>query len=279
MGITLFIYLSLTQLQANVPIYKKNISGLFESAKKILAATGIDFSSVGSAATFDPQTIANASSKVLPVLLSEVTTAFLVLLFLLFLLNEAPGFPEKARRALGAENPVFNRMATFSQSVRSYMKVRTISNLFVGITFTILLLILGVDAAFLWGFLAFVLSYIPTIGLVIASVPAIILALLGQDVATAVVVTIGILVINGISDNYIAPRLSAEELELSIFVVFFSFVFWAWVLGPIGALLSVILTVGIKTVFEAFAETRCYAVLLGPAIEPKKSATDEKKVA
>ena len=268
LGVIFFIYLSLTQLQANVPVYKENLTGIFKSVEQALSAQGFDISSIETKGAFNPETIAKTSASVLGVLLSELSTTLLVLLLLIFLLSEAPGFPDKARRALGEESPILERMGTFSRNVRTYMRVRTISNLFVGVAFTVLLLVLGVDSAFLWGFLAFTLSYIPTIGLVLASVPAIALALLEQGLTTAIIVTIGVLILNGISDNYISPKLSAQELELSPFAVFFSFIFWAWVLGPIGALLSVILTVGIKTVFEAYAETHGFAVLLGPVVEP-----------
>lgn len=274
-----FMYLSLSQLQTKIPTYKKNLAGITKSAEDALAARGIDLSGPAATSALDPQTIARASAGILGVLLSELSASLLVLLLLIFLLSEAPGFPKKAREALGAKSPIVDQMDTFGQNVRGYMKVRTISNLFVGITFTILLLVLGVDSAFLWGFLAFFLSYIPTIGLVLASVPAITLALLEQGLTIAVVVTIGVLILNTISDNYISPRLSAEELELSPFAVFFSFVFWAWVLGPIGAVLSVILTVGIRIVFSAFDETRSYAILLGPGAESKESDPDEKNVA
>lgn len=268
LAVIFFIYLSITQLQTNLPTYKQNLTGIFTAAEQALSAQGFDISSIETKGAFNPQTIARTSASVLGVLLSELSATLLVLLLLIFLLSEAPGFPDKARRAFGAESPILERMGTFNENVLGYMKVRTISNLFVGITFTILLLVLGVDSAFLWGFLAFTLSYIPTIGLVIASVPAITLALLEQGMTTAIIVTVGVLILNTISDNYISPKLSAEALELSPFAVFFSFVFWAWVLGPIGALLSVILTVGIKTVFEAYVETHRYAVLLGPTIEP-----------
>ncbi len=275
LGVILFVSLSLSQLQANVPIYKESLSSLYQSIEGTLATQNIDLSDMLNEGTLSPQTIARTSAGILGVLASELSGTLLVLLLLIFLLSEAPGFSAKAKKALGDDHPVVRQLGSFSENVRGYMKVRTISNLFVGITFTIVLLVLGVDSALLWGFLAFVLSYIPTIGLILASVPAITLALLEQGVTTAVIVTVGVLILNGISDNYLSPRLSAQELELSPFAVFFSFIFWAWVLGPIGGLLSVILTVGLKMVFEAFTETQGYAVLLGPNIEPEAPPPDQ----
>jgi predicted PurR-regulated permease PerM len=168
------------------------------------------------------------------------------------------------------------QLETFGKTVITYTRVRTISNLFVGVAFTILLLVLGVDLAFLWGFLAFVLSYIPTIGLPLAAIPAIILALLEQGFTTAIIVTVGVIIINFISDDIIAPRLSAQELEISPFVVFYSFVFWTWVFGPVGALLSVILTVAVKVVLEGYPETRGYGILMGTSASPEQSGPAEE---
>lgn len=267
----LFFYLSLGQLQENLPIYENRLSELTTSIVSQLQERGVNVSNINQISALNPERLAGAAAGFISVLFGQLSVAFLVLLLLLFLLSEAPVFPDKVSKAFGANNPAINKLATFSKSIKTYSRIRTVSNLFVGVTFTILLLILGVDLAFLWGFLAFLLSYIPTIGLVLAAVPAVILALLEQSVSTAIIVTIGVIIINGISDSIIAPRLSARELELSAFVVFFSFIFWGWVFGPVGAVLSVILTLGIKLVLAAYPETRGYSILLG--------ASDENKVA
>lgn len=274
LGVIFFVYVSLLQLESNVPVYQENLSKLLKSIESALAAQGLDLSDIEAKDALSPQVVAKASTGILGGLISELTAVLLVLLFLIFLLSEAPDFPNKARLALGVDHPVVNRMATFGENVRLYMSVRTIISIFIGITFTILLLVLGVDLAVFWGFLAFILSFIPTIGLILAAVPAIILALLEQGITTASIIIIGVLILNGISDNAIMPRLSAYELQLSPFVTFFSFMFWVWVLGPIGGILSAVLTFGIKAVFEGFAETQGYAVLLGRAAMPDAPSSD-----
>lgn len=269
----LFFSLSLGQLQDNLPVYERRLAELTNSITGMLDQQGIDVSNIENISALNPERLAGTAAGFITLLFGQLSVAFLVLLLLLFLLSEAQVFASKVEKAFGANNPAVNKLATFSLSIKAYSKIRTISNLFVGISFLILLLVLGVDLALLWGLLAFLLSYIPTIGLVLAAIPAIILALLEQGFTTALIVTIGVIIINGISDSVIAPRLSAQELELSPFAVFFSFIFWGWVFGPVGAVLSVILTLGIKLLLDAYPETRPYSVILGLA-DIGKTKTD-----
>lgn len=277
--VILFVSTSLAQLQENVPVYQQRLSSLTDQLTSALAKQNIDITSLRQTGALNPQTIAKYASAVLSGLLSGLSSAFLILLLLIFMLTEGPTLPPKVRRWFAEDHPLVNRFRSFGISIRAYNRVRAISNLFVGITFTILLLVVGVDAPFLWGFLAFILSYIPTIGLPLAAIPAIFLALLELGIGPAAIVGVGVLIINSISDNIISPRLSAKELELSTLAVFLSFIFWTWLLGITGALLSVPLTVAVKSLLEAYGETSGFSVLLGPPVTESDEISSDKKAA
>ena len=122
---------------------------------------------------------------------------------------------------------------------------------------------MGVDYYFLWGLLAFVLNYIPTIGSFFALLPPALLTLIQMGYIEAILVVIGFIIINTIIGNIIEPRFMGKGLGLSTLVVFLSLIFWGWVLGPIGMLLSVPLTITIKIILDSSDETRWLAVLLG----------------
>ncbi len=126
------------------------------------------------------------------------------------------------------------------------------------------LLIVGVDYPLLWAVLAFVLNYIPTIGSIIALIPPFLLAMVQLGFIDSIIVLAGYLTINTIMGNILEPKFMGKGLGLSTLVVFLSLVFWGWVLGPIGMLLSVPLTITIKIALDSSEETRWLAVMLGP---------------
>ncbi len=136
---------------------------------------------------------------------------------------------------------------------------------------------LGVDFPALWGLLAFLLNYVPTIGSFIAAVPALLLALIQLGPLTAAVAGIGFFVINVLMGNVVEPRYMGRGLGLSTLVVFVSLVFWGWMLGPVGMLLSVPLTMTAKIAMEANPSSAWLAVLLGPAEKAPDPAPAEKQ--
>ncbi len=146
--------------------------------------------------------------------------------------------------------------------MRSYVVLNTVFGLAAAIMNTLLLWALGVDFALLWGVLSFLLSFLPNIGFVLALAPPALLALLQFGVARAVMVAIGFIVINTIVDNVIKPRFVGESLDLTPAVIVLSLVFWGWLLGPVGALLAVPLSIATKFLLEAFDDARWLAHLM-----------------
>ena len=126
------------------------------------------------------------------------------------------------------------------------------------------LLLLGIDLAPLWGVMFFLLSFIPGVGFLLAVIPPVLLALLEFDITRAIMVFFGCFLVDNIVDKGIKPKFMQEGLDLSILVIFLSVIFWSWVLGPTGAILSVPLTMMVKkVVLESFEETKGLAILLG----------------
>jgi predicted PurR-regulated permease PerM len=143
------------------------------------------------------------------------------------------------------------------------MAIKTATSLLTGVCVGVWLAVLGVNYPLLWGLLAFLLNYVPNIGSIIAAVPAVLLALVQFGIMKSFFAVGGYMVVNIGIGSIIEPRIMGRGLGLSPLVVFLSLVFWGWVLGPVGMLLSVPLTMTVKIALDSREDTKWIGVLLG----------------
>jgi len=189
--------------------------------------------------------------------------ALLIFFTVVFLLLEASYFQTKMEAAFGESRRPILYFRRVIQRLKRYLSIKTLVSAITGIAVTVLVTGVGLDFPLLWGLLAFLLNYIPNIGSIIAAVPAVLLALIQLGPFYAAVVGIGFLVVNVTLGNFVEPRIMGRGLGLSTLTVFLSLIFWGWVLGPVGMLLSAPLTMTLKLAFEDQRETRWLAILLG----------------
>jgi AI-2 transport protein TqsA len=208
------------------------------------------------------EAIINLTAGLISGLSSVISDLILVLLTVTFILLEVSSFPIKLRSILGDPNRVFPRFTKFVVDMKRYMVIKTIINLAAGILIGVWMYILGVQFPILWGFLAFLLHYIPNIGAVISAIPAALLAFVQFGIFSALLVVAGNVLVGFIIGNVIEPRLMGRKFGLSTLVVFLSLIFWGSLLGFIGAILSIPLTMTLKFAFENNESTRWIAVLL-----------------
>ena len=175
---------------------------------------------------------------------------------------EASVFPEKIKLIRNDTEKTMARISLFVETTNRYMAIKVVTSLITGVLVGFGMAFLGVDYPLLWGFLAFLLNFIPTIGSFIAAVPAVLIALVLLGPSMAVAVTVFYLAVNMLVGNVIEPRLLGRGVGLSTLVVFLSMVFWGWLFGPIGMLLSVPLTMMVKFAVESNEDTRWVAILL-----------------
>lgn len=201
----------------------------------------------------------------------ELLVQFVMALFIFFfMISAAITLPSATRLGLDPDAPVVSRISTLTGDIRHYMSILTVINLLVGLGDTVFLMIIGVDYALLWGLLAWFMGYIPSIGFIIALIPPVIMAYAQYGLDTAVVVLIGYVVINGGVQNFIQPKLMGQGLRINPLVVFVGLFIWGFLLGGIGAILAVPLTVLVLTLMENFDATRMPAVLMRYTGEEKK---------
>lgn len=167
-------------------------------------------------------------------------------------------------------------MQDFSSSVNRYVGMKTALSLLTGVVVVIWLWILGVDYPFRWGLLAFLLNFVPTVGSILAAIPAVLLALIQLGPLMSLWAAAGYVVVNVVVGNVLEPRWMGQGLHLSPLVVFLSLVFWGWILGPVGMLLSIPLTILVKIALENDDDTRWLGIMLGggPQLTKEPLTTD-----
>jgi AI-2 transport protein TqsA len=198
--------------------------------------------------------------------------AVVILISVGFMLAEASWFARKVRAAFddGSSHSV-DRAHQIVVNVRRYILIKTGVSVLTGVFIGVLLSIAKVENAVLWGFLAFLFNYVPNIGPIIPAVPATMLALIQSGIGLACWTAFAFLLVNQVLGNVIEPRLQGQGLGLSTLVVFLSLLFWGWVLGPIGMLLSAPLTMAVKIALESYPDLRWVAVMLGSKVPAEAS--------
>ena len=231
------------QLASIAPRYENRVRDLVDEVQNWLQAQGLNPDDASQLVTrLDPSTLANIAQTVAGVVLSLLTNLVFLVTLLLFMAVETAGYPSRMARVDMVRPRLTRALRQFVHGTRRYLLVSTIFGLVVAIFDGIALWILGIPLATLWAVLAFVTNYIPNIGFVIGLAPPAVLALLEGGVGLMVVVIIVYSVINFVLQSIIQPKIVGDSVNLSVTVTFLSLIFWTFVLGAVGAVLAVPLT-------------------------------------
>lgn len=262
---------SVTELQARLPRYVARLQTLTEHGLAWLQARGVPAANYAPTRLLDPSSVMGLVGNTVGRALAFVTTTFVVFLILIFILGEATVFPAKFRAILGRERGHSRRLAKIVREVQEYLGIKTLISLATGLLLGLWAWFMDLDFPVLLGLIGFVLNYVPTIGSIIASLPALLLALVLHGVGDTVVVGLGYVAVNTLFGNLIEPSLMGRRLGLSTLVVLLSLLFWGWLWGPIGALLGVPLTMVLKIMLENSPDLRWVAILLDKAPPPRQA--------
>jgi predicted PurR-regulated permease PerM len=240
-----FVGVSLRQLALELPRYQDQMRSLVSSVTDALAMRGINAGAYVESALTGPAvagTVLNLSGAVA----SGFGNLVLTLFIFAFMIGGMWEFERRANKASSDHSPTAARFLAFSTTIRGYMAVRSVLGAGAAFLNYLLLLMLGVDYALLWAVLSFLLSFVPNIGFILSMLPPMLLALLGNGWVNALFVFAGYQIVNTLLDNVIGPRFIGRQMKISALLSFLSVIFWAWLLGPTGAILSVPLTVLIQ---------------------------------
>lgn len=253
---------SLNELGRTLPQYSSSLQGPMQTLDPWLKRIGIDISVSELSKFIDPNAAMALVTRFLTQLSNAMSSIFLLLLTVVFMLLEMPQLPEKLQQLMTKPQEGMAAIQRAIDSVTHYLVLKTVISLVTGLVAWGMLEMLDVRFAFVWGMLAFALNYIPNIGSVLAAIPPILQVLMFSGFYDALLVMTCYLLINLVFGNILEPRIMGRGLGLSTLVVFLSLIFWGWLLGPVGMLLSVPLTIIVKIALENTSGGQSIAVLL-----------------
>lgn len=255
---------SLSSFSASLPAYESRLQEQTLMFKEFLAGKGITITDKLLLEYLNPSAVMSFTAGLLSGLSSALSSIVLILLTVLFILLEVSTFPAKLRASPGDPERFIPRFTKFVEDIQRYVLIKTMISMTTGILVGIWMTILGVEFPILWAFLAFLLNYVPNLGVVIAAIPAALFTLIQLGPGYAAIVAVGYLAINFVIGTAIEPRIVGRGVGLSTLVVFLSLIFWGNMLGLIGAVLCIPITMTLKFVLENHEETRWMGVWLGP---------------
>lgn len=253
---------SLNELARTLPQYRSSLVIPLKNLEPWLQRAGIGVSVDELVKYIDPNAAMTLVTNLLAQLSNAMSSIFLLLLTVVFMLLEVPQLPNKLKQMMRRPIEGMAAIQRAIDSVSHYLVLKTAISIVTGLVAWGMLAALDVRFAFVWGLLAFALNYIPNIGSVLAAIPPIAQVLVFSGLYDALVVFAGYLVINLVFGNILEPRIMGRGLGLSTLVVFLSLIFWGWLLGPVGMLLSVPLTIIVKIALEQTNGGQSIAVLL-----------------
>lgn len=268
LGLVWLVGLSVQDFNEKIPTYQERMGEIEQTLGSGLTNLGVDVESLAADPSVAPDKLLGFAAGFAGGIVKSLSNWGLILLASVFFLVEAIIIPRKVRSISEESDPNVQRGLRFTQDIRQYMSINAGVGLLAAIFNVILLAILGVDFAILWGVLSFFMSFIPNIGFLISVIPPAFMALIQFGFTEMLIVIVVYILVNFLVDNVIKPRFIQEGLNISITVSFLSLILWGWVLGPIGAILAVPMAMIVQTILESRQDTRWLAYLMGDGSKP-----------
>ena len=270
LGFALALVLAATEFATLLPAYRDDLESIIQDVIGWLGGLGVDEAQLQAISkSFDVGQLANLVADALGSLVGVLGDLFFILTLLLFLAVDAAWFPNRLGEMPGERGRLVAALGSFAAGTRSYLVVSTVFGLIVAIIDTGALWLMGIPAPLLWGLLAFLTNYIPNIGFIIGLVPVAVLGLLEGGFGLMLGVIAVYSLVNLVIQSVIQPKVVGDAVGLSASLTFLSLVFWAWVLGALGALLAIPLSLLVKALLVDFdPNSRWLKPLIGDSSPP-----------
>ena len=270
LGIVWLVGSSVQEFKETLSAYNQRIAEVGQLLRNTSSKLGVDVDSLTADPLIAPDKMLQLVVGFAAGIVSSLSNWGLVLVTTVFLLVEETILPRKVQSVAEDNDPGILRLFRLNHELREYMAINAVVGLLAAVLNVILLLIIGVDFALLWGLLFFFMSFIPGVGFLIALVPPAIMAMIQFGTTEMLIVITFYAVTHFALYNVIKPLFIEKDVNISIAVTFLSLIVWAWVLGPIGAILAVPMTIIVQAILDSREETRWLAYLMGGGSEPFK---------
>src|SRR5262249_30702283 len=234
---------SVVRLAQALPTYEARLHEMSAALQSRLAHFGINTADALTREILNSQRAIALATVLLGGIVNTTSTALFLFILVALMLAELASYEA---RIGDAGTGIIARLFQVRRDVRKLVSLTALMGLITAVANVLLLVILGVDFPVMWGVLSFLFNFIPAIGGVLAILPPFVLALLEFGWTRALIVVIGFVLINNLIDMVLKPKLMQRGLDISILGSFVALLFWSWVLGPIGAVLAIPLTLLIK---------------------------------
>jgi len=266
---SIFIVTSINSFAADFPKYESKFRDFVISTFQMLKLSDADIQNLNESLQIKNLLMQGSITSALTGIFSSVIGVFgdfiLILIYVVFILSETGSIRERIKKAYSEERAgkISEILAETFQDVKKYIVGKTLINLFQGIVFGFILWLFGADFYFVWGFLCFFSHYVPNIGSLISTVlPGLIAFLQFDNIITPIIIIVLLIVVQNIIGNILEPKYLGDQLDLSPLLLLFSLIFWGYVWGIVGMILSVPIMSMLKIVLSKFEETKSFAILM-----------------
>jgi AI-2 transport protein TqsA len=285
LGMAAALALSVAKLAGLLPAYEDKFAELVDDARGWLADRGVGTEQLQAALQkLDLGQFFDVLQGWLSGLLGVFSSLALIVVVLFFMGIDATHFSDRLGEAARVRPDITAALTGFARGATSYLVVSTVFGVIVALFDVGVLYLLDIPLPWLWGLLALITNYIPNVGFFIGVIPPALLGLLDQGWATLLWVVVAYSVINFVIQSIIQPKVVGDAVGLSTTLTFLSLVFWAWILGPLGAVLAIPLSLMVKALLlDADPSTRWLSGLVSgdgpsedaPAVEPVEVSSAE----
>jgi predicted PurR-regulated permease PerM len=279
-GLVWLVASSVQNFSASISEYEQRFAEIEQALGGVVNNLGVNPETLGEDPLTELGGLVEVAAGFVGGIVAGISNWGLIVLMGIFFLIEALSLPKKVESVTqGHDDPDVQNFLNLNQGLRQYMVINAAVGALAAVINTIVLYVMGIEFAILWGVLSFFFSFVPNVGFIISVIPPAIMALI-QYGPTQMLIVIGLyIVINFLVDNVIKPRFIEEGVNISPVVTFVSLVVWGWVLGPIGAILAVPMAIIIQAVFASREETRWVAYLMGSGKEPYQQEVEPSQSA
>ena len=264
--ISLFLFyivnISLKDFLANLPSYEVKLKQFIVEGIALAESYSfeIDKKTIIEALSFS--SFFGITTNVLGSIGTFLSKFLLIIIGIAFILAESKSFEKKLKIIFEKYSEKLEHFKLFSKNIQKYFLVKTSTSFFTGFLVALSLIFFDIDYPILWGVLAMLFNFVPFVGSIIAAIPAVLLSFVTSDLNISISLIVVYIVINIFISDILEPKLMGKELGLSPLIIFFSLIFWGWVLGIVGMFLAVPITMTLKIAFNSNKATKWLSILM-----------------